>query len=334
MSKANCIDISTWNKNVNFNKVKAAGIEVVIIRAGFGREISQKDNEFETHYKNAKAAGLKIGAYWYSYADSIADAEKEAKACLSCVSGKSFDLPIYYDLEESSIAALGKATCTAIAIKFCDTLKAAGYRAGVYTNANWFNNYLNYSTLATKCSIWLAQWASSHSLKCDIWQYGDDGRIDGINGNVDVNIIENKSIINGSATPSGQSDISVKVVQVWLNKIYNLKLATDGIYGPATKKAIIIGLQRVLNQKFKANLVVDGIFGPKTKAAIQPLKKGATGGYPSILQAFLICEGYDTGGFDGDFGSKTENTVKQYQREHNLVVDGIAGKETFAKLAE
>lgn len=127
---------------------------------------------------------------------------------------------------------------------------------------------------------------------------------------------------------------SVSAVQKWLNKVYKLNLDVDGIYGSATKKAIITGLQRVLNQKFKANLVTDGVFGEKTKAAVRNLSKGAKGGYPSILQAFLICHGYDTGGFDGDFGNQTENAVKAFQRDHNLFVDGIAGKATFAKLAE
>lgn len=139
---------------------------------------------------------------------------------------------------------------------------------------------------------------------------------------------------SAQTTTSGNDDTSVITVQKWLNKVYKLNLDVDGIYGPATKKAIIVGLQRVLNQKFKANLAIDGVFGEKTKAAVRNLSKGAKGGYPSILQAFLICRGYDTGGFDGDFGNQTENAVKQFQRDHNLFVDGIAGKETFSKLAE
>ena len=102
--KPNCIDISTWQQNVDFNKVKAAGVTAVIIRGGFSET---KDNQFENHYRGARAAGLKIGAYWYSYAYSVSEAEKEAKACISVLSGKSFDLPVYYDMEESGQMALG-----------------------------------------------------------------------------------------------------------------------------------------------------------------------------------------------------------------------------------
>ena len=127
---------------------------------------------------------------------------------------------------------------------------------------------------------------------------------------------------------------TIRTVQQWLNKTYNLSLATDGIYGDQTRRALIKGLQHVLNAKFGAKLTVDGVFGAKTKAAIRPLKRGAYGGYPSILQAFLICRGYDTGGFDGDFGARTESAVKTFQTVKGLSATGIADKDTFAKLAE
>ena len=321
------IDVSYWQgSDVNFNKVKASGIDVVIIRAGFGNSSSQYDKYFNTNYQKAKAAGLKIGAYWYSYASGVSDAQREAAACLEVIRGKSFDLPIYYDLEESSIASLGYGTCTNIATAFCDAIKQGGYRAGVYANANWFSNYLNYSALSAKYSIWLAQWSTYHTISCDIWQYSENGIISGISGNVDMNLVENTSIINGSSTAT------TATVQAWLNKLYNCGLEVDGIYGRKTKAEIVKGLQRVLNVKYKANLVVDGIFGVKTKAAVRPLKKGSKGGYPSILQAFLICLGYDTGGFDGDFGNKTETAVKTFQSKNKLDVTGIADSNTFEKL--
>ena len=328
------IDVSCWQVDVDYNKVKSSGINIVLIRAGFGRETSQKDSQFEAHYKGAKAAGLKIGVYWYSYADSISDAVNEANACLACLNGRKLDLPVYYDLEEPWQQSFGRATLTTMAEKFCDTIKKHGYRAGVYANAYWFSQCLNYSTLRNKYSIWLAQWASSHSIACDIWQYSETGSVDGVNGNVDMNVIENTSIIDGSGISPTINPADTATVQRWLNKVYNCGLVVDNIYGVKTRTAIIKGLQNVLNVKFKAGLVVDGIFGKATKAAVRPLKRGAYGGYPSILQAFLICRGYDTGGFDGDFGARTESAVKTFQTVKGLSVTGIADKDTFAKLAE
>lgn len=201
MAKVNCIDVSSFQKNVDFKKMKADGIKAVIIRAGFGREVSQKDNEFETHYKNAREAGFNIGTYWYSYADSVADAEQEAKACLECIKGKTFDMPVYYDLEDSSQTKLGKSTLTSIAKKFCDTIKSAGYKAGVYANLNWFNNYLDYTELKKLYSIWLAQYNVINQLECDIWQNSSTGNISGVSGNVDTDIIYNDDVIGKETIP-------------------------------------------------------------------------------------------------------------------------------------
>lgn len=267
------IDVSCWQTGVNYSAVKAYGIDTVIIRAGFGREVSQKDGQFETHYKNAKAAGLNVGAYWYSYAESTSDAITEAKACLSCIRGKTFELPIYFDMEESWQTKLGRSTLTKMAENFCDTIEAAGYRGGVYSNVNWFSNFLNYSTLKSQYSIWLAQWGvSTYSYGCDIWQYSESGRVSGISGNVDMNEIINPSVINGGGGKKVYCDISVpylaksgyistgeevKTVQLLMNAMNYGKLTVDGIFGEATDTAV---------KKFQKsrNLDQDGIVGKDT----------------------------------------------------------------------
>ena len=183
------IDISHWQTEVDFAQVKAAGVYGVIIKAGYGRIASQKDPLFESHYAGAKAAGLHIGAYWYSYADSAADAAREANACLACIAGKQFDFPVYYDLEEQSIAALGRDTCTQIAQTFCNAIEQGGYWAGVYANTNWFTNYLDHAVLSAKYTIWLADYRQAYNttLGRDMHQYTSTGRVAGISGNVDCN---------------------------------------------------------------------------------------------------------------------------------------------------
>ena len=194
MSKITCVDISEFQQGINFNKMKSDGIKAVIIRAGYGRESSQKDSMFESHYKNAKSENMMIGVYWYSYADSVGDAEKEAKACLECINNKSLDMPIYYDLEDNSQTKLGKAKLTEIAERFCETIKKSNYRAGVYANLNWFNNYLDYDKLKKKYSIWLAQYNDRAELDCDIWQNSSTGRVSGYNGRLDTNIVYDESL--------------------------------------------------------------------------------------------------------------------------------------------
>ena len=142
-----CIDVSEWQGDINWKKVKADGYECAILRAGFGREVSQKDSSFEDNYKNAKAAGVKLGAYWYSYATDTEIAVKEAKACLAVLNGRYFEMPVFFDMEESKMTGLSKKALTEIAKTFCNTLIKAGYRSDAYSNLNWFTNYLDYDAL-------------------------------------------------------------------------------------------------------------------------------------------------------------------------------------------
>lgn len=120
-------------------------------------------------------------------------------------------------------------------------------------------------------------------------------------------------------------------IQATLNTRYNLNIATDNIFGKETKKALVIGLQTELNNQYQKGLAVDGIFGNNTKNACVTVKRGAKGNITYILQAILVCKGYDIA-VDSDFGVNTENAVKDYQKSNGLTVDGIAGKNTFSKL--
>lgn len=185
------IDISVWQDNVNYLELKAQGIEFAIIRCGYGKNESQKDNKFEEHYAGLKYAGIKIGAYLYSYANTIEGAKAEVKNCLSFIKGKKFDLPIFYDLEDANTTGkANKKTITEMAKVFCEEIIKAGYQAGVYANLNWFTNKINVKELE-KYNIWLAQWGvDKHTadFKVDIWQYTSKGKIKGINGNVDLDV--------------------------------------------------------------------------------------------------------------------------------------------------
>lgn len=165
------VDVSRWNNTVDYKALKKKGITGVVIQCGYGMVSSQKDPYFESNYKKARANKMLVGVYHYSYAKSVAEAKKEAKVCLGWLNGRSLDMPIYIDMEEENLTYLGKSTLTKIAKKFCKTIEKAGYKAGVYANANWFKNNLNYSSLKKNYSIWLAQYSSTKDYDCDIWQY-------------------------------------------------------------------------------------------------------------------------------------------------------------------
>lgn len=139
------------------------------------------------------------------------------------------------------------------------------------------------------------------------------------------------STSSGSSSSSG-GKASIKEVQQWCNDNYGYSQTVDGIDGPNTKKGLIIAYQTELNVQFNKGLAVDGLAGSKTKAAAVVVRKGAKGNLTRVLQGRLICLGYDTGGFDGDFGSKTDSAVRAFQKANGLSADGEAGYNTWDAL--
>lgn len=188
-SDVKCIDISTWQGgDVDFSKVKASGINYVIIRAGFG---TKKDNQFENNYAKAKAAGMKIGIYWFSYATNDYGGITEANACLNVLNGRKIDMPVYFDVEYLSSYASHKQ----MVYNFCDTIKKSGYKTGVYASASDYTSYFSPSDFYGRgYSVWNAHWAKTTPVVCDIWQYSEKGRVSGISTNVDMNTVYNLNI--------------------------------------------------------------------------------------------------------------------------------------------
>lgn len=183
------IDLSKWNGKVDFNRVRSAGIEGVIIRTGFGIEApSQIDRRFEEYYNGAKEAGLYVGAYHYSYAEGLSEAVREAEFMLKIISGKSFELPIYGDFEEQG--GISKTTCNSIVSAFCDRLEASGAWAGIYSYDTFFRDKLP-ADIVKRYTAWVAR-VENVFPKCvpaadvGIWQHSWKGRIGGISGDVDL----------------------------------------------------------------------------------------------------------------------------------------------------
>ena len=181
------IDVSVHNGNIDWNRVKNAGIDFAILRAGYGRVASQKDAKFEQNYAGAKAAGVPVGAYWYSYATTPDEARLEAEVCVSILRGKQFEYPIWFDLEERSALNTGKANCSAMIRAFCEVLEKNGYWVGLYTSRSVLGTHIE-DDIKTRYAIWAAEWNSklNYSGAVGIWQYSDKGRVDGISGAVDL----------------------------------------------------------------------------------------------------------------------------------------------------
>ena len=258
------IDVSEWQGTIDWKKVAKDGVQFAVIHAGYGRELSQKDKYFERNYAGARAAGIKVGAFWYSYADSVKRAEDEAKTCLKVLEGKTFDLPIFFDQEyEPGILKLSTKTRTDIVLKFLETIKAAGRPCGLYSSTDFITTKLQANRL-TDYPLWIAEYGSKlhYTGKVWAWQYTDKGRVAGIKGRVDMDhgYFAQAKNTDSNLLRKGDTGAAVKLLQHRLNILGN-QLTEDGIWGVQTDSA-------VRGYQYKAGLTVDGVVGPKTQAAL------------------------------------------------------------------
>jgi len=196
------IDVSNWQGNIDWEEVKADGIQFAILRAGWGEYASQKDPKFDENYAECKRLGIKIGAFWYSYAESETDARLEAQACMEVIKGKVFEYPIYYDIEEKWMLQKGYSFINSIIRAWHEELRARKWYSGLYMSKSYIDNLVD-PDLAFKYALWVAQWYTTectYSGDFGMWQYSSEGDIDGIAGNVDCDICYKPypdTIING-----------------------------------------------------------------------------------------------------------------------------------------
>lgn len=188
--QARGIDVSQWQSNIDWATVKDSGVEFAIMRAGYGKEYSQKDPTFDYNMKNAQANGIYCGAYWYSYATDVESAKREAEVCYSVIKDYDFTYPIYFDIEDPIQVNLSTAQITAITETFCSALAEKGYRVGIYSYSNFLNTKI-YSNVRDKYDVWVANFdvsAPSYNNKYEMWQYSASGQVDGISGDVDLDV--------------------------------------------------------------------------------------------------------------------------------------------------
>lgn len=179
------IDVSKHQGVIDWDKVKASGkVDFAILRAGYGREYSQIDAQFERNYSECKRLGIPCGAYWYSYAQTAAEAKQEAAVCLSVLAGKQFEYPIAFDIEEKVSLQNADALCQA----FCSALEAAGYYAAIYTFKSALESQIG-NSVKSRYDVFLSHVdvsKSSYAGNYGLWQYSWKGSISGIVGDVDL----------------------------------------------------------------------------------------------------------------------------------------------------
>ena len=207
------IDVSKHNGSIDWNKVKADGIDYAIIRGGYGN--SYVDPYFKDNIEGATKAGLKVGVYWFSYSTSVEKARQEAEKCLEVISPykDKITYPVFYDFEYASVdyaakqgVTVTKSLATDMANTFINRIASAGYDTGLYSNQDFSSRYFDTSILNSN-NLWIAQYTSkcTYSKPYMMWQYSEKGSVNGIKGNVDLNYTCLKSMKydNEEITQSG-----------------------------------------------------------------------------------------------------------------------------------
>lgn len=209
------IDISYWQGNLDFKKLKSAGINYIILRAGYG---TTKDSRFDQYAKACQSVGIKIiGAYWFTYALNVAQAKNEATICINAC--KPYNIPtIFYDFEYDTVKkakaqgiTLGSKECNDFTIAFCDTVKAAGIAPGYYCNDDYYKTMYSDRVKNKGYYLWYAHYKSDYSyhespISCDIFQYSSRARLAGFNQNFDGDICYNPKLLGNSTNSSISSN--------------------------------------------------------------------------------------------------------------------------------
>ena len=305
--KLKFIDISNWQKSVDYQKVKNDGIQGVILRVGHtgsANKSMDKDLSFEKHYQGFKSVGLPIGVYWFSRATNASEAIKEANLTLQYLGDKELQLPIFWDTEDNVYQnKISRELLTDVAIIYLEHIKK--YRkdlVGVYASTSWLNNRLNMSRLS-HYEVWVAQYNTyvTYKGRYDIWQFTSQAKVNGIVGGVDMN---------------------------WCYKDYlNTQTPTEPIYKPIGSDLVVNGiwdkeLTKLLQILFKTT--VDSIISGQTIGSwninVQGMKSGLFGS--QLIRAIQKWLGIKIN------GKLDKPTIIALQKKMGTTVDGFISKDS------
>ena len=348
------IDISKYQTSINLKDAKKSGYEFVIIRIGYNKT---KDPYFESHYANAKDAGMKIGIYFYATSLTETEAVEDANRVLNWLGNKSLDLPIAYDMEEAKMKVSTRKDLNSKQFNaFANVIRTKGFVPMLYTGSSMFNSYFNKDMFADP--LWIAKYSSndgqnhgcpSVGKQIAIHQYTSAAVADDFyTAKLDRNqmMISYEELMKRTITPptaiepekpsTNKGNSIIRTGQTHANNFAQCGLIADGIYGAKTKKGGVKVLQRAMNLDYNACLDEDGLWGAKSKKALgnHYVKRGETQYMVTALEILLMLKGYDPNGLElpGKFGGGLERTVKQYQKDKGLAQTGICDSSTFISL--
>ena len=216
------LDVSSWQKRPDWEKVKKSGLQFVILRCHQKFGI---DSSFNYNYENAKRNGFLIGVYKLTYASTVEQAVQEANDVLEVLKGKELDLPVYFDLEDENTAlrTLPNSTIESMTRAFLDIIQNAGYKTGVYCNLDYYNNKIT-NSLKSDYPFWIAclnDTKPTQVKNLQVWQYSFKGKVPGIDGDVDMDYYEGDTLVIAPAeyveeTVGTTAEDILKIMRSWI----------------------------------------------------------------------------------------------------------------------
>ena len=319
------IDVSEHNGNINWDSVKSQ-IDFAILRLGWigNKNNHTLDKQFERNYSECKRLGIPVGVYVYCYCNCEETSKAGAKWTLQHLSSKTLELPVYIDMEDSSIARLGKDKLTNICIAFNTVIENTGLWAGVYANLDWFNNKLNKDTIKSKYTTWIAHYTSGtdkYKGEYDIWQNSSSSKINGINGNVDTNYMYRdlvSQIGNTEQITTSSNNISGTTLQL-------VERTMQGEFGDGDTRKNKLG-----SRYNEVQDMINHIFKTDANTLAQEVKSGKYGN--GETRKAVLGNRYDevqkivNGSYTNTYTVKSGDTLSEIAQKYNTTVDNLVSK--------
>lgn len=307
------IDVSHYQGNIDWDKVKPQ-IDFAILRMGLGDDIpSQDDKQFERNYAECTRLGIPFAVYFFSYAVNKAKVAKEIAHIKRLLNGKTLNAPVYIDIENTrglDWRSISNALMLSIMQEYNLQLNAIGYKMGIYSSRSAFWNEKMSDPWYDNISKWVAEYGdkvNDFNRTYDIWQYTSKDRVNGINGNVDMNISYNSIFKKPTPAPAATQPKPINTAV----KDWQLAAIADGYKFP----------------KYGA----DGIWGAECESVAKGAicKKRLTYTNRNLTKIVQCAVGVTV---DGLFGKNTDRAVRAYQGSNGLTVDGCVGINTWKKI--
>jgi len=292
MSEVFGIDVSHHQGVIDWAKVAASGIKFAIMKAQYEAASHRIDEQFEANYAGCVKHGIKTGVYIYIARASMADIEGDAYALLNHLKNRPLEYGIWLDLEDASVATMGKGYIRDLAYRYAKVFKEAGYYVGIYCNRDWYLRLIH-DDLKRDFEFWIARYPKNdkglYNPNSNLrptqnvavaWQYSSKGHVDGIKGNVDLDVDYDGNIVLMAQTVQGNPfrepvtnikkdmcGVAVKWIQ-WELTQYGYLIQISGIFDNETDKCVRDFQSRHKDKDGKP-LEVDGIVGELTRTALK-----------------------------------------------------------------